>query len=327
MEHQIYHRILSGEASENEKEAFYETLSQDLDTKNEFIRLKGLWDLNNINQIHVSPERKKQSFWEFWSKTQLQKQKGTRKLYNRWVKYAAIVVVALVSGFYLNKLTGHSQATWKQFHAETGSISTILLEDGSKIWLNANSTISLDERRGQVTTKLTGEAYFQIVHNEKRTFIVDLGHIQIRDLGTSFNISAYPDEQYFRTTLIEGGLAITNPEGAEIRQLEPDQTFRYDQTNGTYKLEELNTTMVTGWKENKFVFIDKPLAEVCGEIEKWYGVSIVIEDEDLKQGTYTSVIRRPATVEQMMELFELTTGINYKVKNQNEKVTVIYLSK
>jgi ferric-dicitrate binding protein FerR (iron transport regulator) len=302
-------------------------LNQDIDTKNEFIRLKELWDLNNMNQIHVSPERKKQLFREFWSKTQLQKQKSTRKLYSQWAKYAAILVVALVSGFYLNKLTDHPSGSWQQFHAENGSISSILLEDGSKIWLNANSTLSIDEREGRVTTKLRGEAYFEIIHNEKRTFIVDLGHIKVRDLGTSFNISAYPDGQYFRTTLIEGGLAITNPEGDEIRELDPNQTFRYDQTNGTYKLEELNTTVVTGWKENKFVFIDKPLAEICEEIEKWYGVSIMIECENLKEGTYTSVIRRPSTVEQMLEMFKLTTGINYKVENQNEKGTVIYLSK
>lgn len=327
MGHQIYHRILSGEASEKEKEAFYETLNQDIDTKNEFIRLKELWDLNNINQIHVSPERKKQLFREFWSKTQLQKQKATRKLYSQWAKYAAILLVALVSGFYLSKLVDHSPASWKQFHAENGSISSILLEDGSKIWLNANSTLSMDEQKGQVTTKLTGEAYFEIKHNEKRTFIVDLGNIKIRDLGTSFNISAYPDEQYFRTTLIEGGLAITNPEGAGIRELYPNQTFRYDQTKGTYKLEELSTTVVTGWKENKFVFIDKPLAEICQEIEKWYGVSIMIEGEGLKQGIYTSVLRRPSTVEQMMEMFKLTTGINYKVENQKNKETIIYLRK
>jgi len=327
MRHQIYHRILTGEASESEKEAFYETLNQDIDAKSEFIRLKELWDINNINQIHVTPEKKKHLFREFWSKAQLQKQTATRKLYGEWAKYAAIIVVAIISGFYLNKLTDRSPDSWKQFHAETGSISRILLEDGSKIWLNANSTISLDERKGKVTTKLTGEAYFEITHNEKRTFIVDLGHIKIRDLGTSFNISAYPDEQYFRTTLIEGDLAITNPEGAEIRQLDPNQTFRYDQTNNTYKLEELSTAAVTGWKDNKFVFIDQTLAEICKEIEKWYGVSIIIEDESLKQGTYTSVISRPSTVEQMLEMFKLTTGINYKVENQNEKGTVIYLSK
>jgi ferric-dicitrate binding protein FerR (iron transport regulator) len=327
MGHEDYHRILSGEASEKEKESFYETLNQDIDMKDEFIRLKELWDLNKMNRTLVSPEKKKQMFREFWSKTQLQKQKATRKLYSQWTKYAAIITVALISGFYLNKLIDHSSGSWKQFHAENGSISSIQLEDGSKIWLNANSTLSLHERKGRVTTKLTGEAYFEIKHNEKRTFIVDLGHIKVRDLGTSFNISAYPDEQYFRTTLIEGGLSITNPKGDEIRELDPNQTFRYDQTNGTSKLEELNTAMVTGWKDNKFVFIDKPLAEICKEIEKWYGVSIMIEGEGLKQGTYTSVIRRPFTVEQMMEMFKLTTGTNYKVENQTNKQIVIYLSK
>lgn len=327
MGHQIYHRILSGEASEKEKEAFYETLNQNFDTKNEFIRIKELWELNKLNQIHLSPERKRQLFGEFWSKTQLQKQNAPRKLYSQWAKYAAILVVALISGFYLSKLTDDPSSSWQQFHAENGSISSILLEDGSKIWLNANSTLSLDEQKGQVTTKLTGEAYFEIIHNEKRTFIVDLGHIKVRDLGTSFNISAYPNGQYFRTTLIEGGLAITTPKGAEIMELEPNQTLRYDQKNGTYKLEELNTTWVTGWKENKFVFIDQPLADICEEIEKWYGVSVIIEAEGLKQETYTSVIRRPPTVEQMLEMFKLTTGINYKIENQKEKETIIYLRK
>lgn len=327
MEDQLFHKIQQGRASKEEKEVFYEELNKDEDKRSEFIRYKELWDVNRLSKITTSSEYKREQFQKFWETANHGKSasRGIRNL--QWIKYAAIVIFALAAGFYLSFLTGHSSDALKQFHAENGSISSVLLEDGSKIWLNANSTISLDEHRNKVVAKLSGEAYFEIKHNKYRTFIIDLGKIKVRDLGTNFNISAYPDDEYFRTTLMEGKISILNNQNRAIKSLDINQTFSYNKRNHTYKIEELNPTVVTGWKENKFVFIDKPLDKICQEIEKWYGVSITINDESLKNDKYTSVIKRPSTVRQMLEMFRLTTGINYKIIEQHNDETKIYLSK
>ena len=329
MDHQTYHKILSGNASEKEKEAFYDELNRDAETKKEFIELKQLWDLNVINQTKVSSQRKNQLFHEFWSVVHLNKQKTVQQIFFGWGKYAAIVILALLAGFYLNSfLNQASSESWKQFHSENGNISSILLEDGSKIWLNSNTTLSLNEQKGEVTVKLEGEAYFEIKHNEKRNFIVDLGKMKVRDLGTSFNISAYPEDEFFRTTLLEGEITVLDAKNQEIKALDVNQTFRFCPSDYSVEIEELDPLLVKGWTENKFVFIDKPLGGICDEIEKWYGVSIQIEQETLKDEKYTSVIRRTTTVKQLLEMFKLTTGIDYKIEEQkDDEKSMIYLSK
>lgn len=326
MNHQVIYNILSGNISDKEKGAFYEEIKQDVEKRNEFIYLKNIWDLNSLSQIKSSPNRKRYLFRKFWKSTQFREQRTVSQIITNWGKYAAIIILALLAGFYLNSLVNEPTGAWKQFHAQSGSISSVMLEDGSKIWLNANTTLSLNEQRGKVIVKLKGEAFFEIVHDKKRIFIVDLGKIKIQDVGTSFNISAYPKEEFYRATLVEGKIDVLDAEGHEIRKLDINETFRFNPVDNTYKIEELDPLLVTGWTENKFVFINKSLAEICLEIEKWYGVSIIIKGENLKQGIYTSVIRRPSTVKQLLEMFKLTTGIDYKIEEPKDKQTIIYLN-
>lgn len=89
-------------------------------------------------------------------------------------------------------------------------------------------------------------------------------------------------------------------------------------------MERLDPVLVTGWTKNKFVFIDKPLSEICQEIEKWYGVPIFIEDALLGQEKYTCMIKRTTTVSQFIEMLNLTTGIHAEIqKEENKEVTVL----
>jgi len=326
MKDQIYSNILTGYASEKEKKDFYEELGRDEKKQEEFIRLKRLWDLSQMAQNTLSSQRKKQLFREFLHAGPPPKKNRLQRLYGSW-KYAAAVVLVFLGGFWLNTLLHDTepQKGWKQFHSGTGSISSILLEDGSKIWLNSNTTLSLNEK--ETLARLVGEAYFEINHNEKRTFTVDLGALKVRDMGTSFNISAYPDEENIRATLIDGQIIILDRHDRELSQPAVDETFRFKKTDGSFFTERLEKKLVTGWMENKFVFIDMPLAAICQEIEKWYGVSVLIGDEQLKTEKYTSVVRRTTTVAQLMEMLKLTTGINYKITEQEGRKPAICISK
>ncbi|MEL7588245.1 MAG: FecR domain-containing protein [Prolixibacteraceae bacterium] len=326
MDDPTYYRILSGTASREEKEIFFLDLKQDPDREKEFVRVKRLWDLNQIGHIRTDDTRKKALFETFWSSVHHKKRKLPHWL--RVSSYAAAVLFAMAGGAALYAVfTGDPLESHKEFHAEYGSISSVRLEDGSKIWLNSNTTLSLTEKEHEVTAKLSGEAYFEIKHDARRTFLVDLGKIRIRDLGTTFNVSAYPDDNFFRATLLSGEIAVLGESGEMIRNLAVNQTFRFDRSRQSHVIEELDANLVTGWTENKFVFIDKPLAEICREIEKWYGVSVRIEDETLKPERYTSMIRRTTTVRQMMEMFRLTTGINYRIEEWDNKRTVVYLTR
>ena len=326
MDDRTYYKILSGKASEEEKKSFFETLDLYPEKKKEYIQLKRLWDLDQIHRIKVHFSIKNRLFHDFW-KSIHQKKRRQKKIYFA-LTYAAVLVLALVCGFYMNMwLFRLSYETRKQFSSENGSISRILLEDGSKIWLNSNTVLTLYERKGEVTAKLQGEAFFDITHDPERTFTVDLGKIRIRDLGTRFNISAYPDESYFRATLLDGKIAVLFGNGHQIKEMAESQTFRFDKATNSYTIEQIDPLLVTGWTKNKFVFIDLPLGEICREIEKWYGISIIVENKNILHEKYTSVIRRTTTVNQLMDMFKLTTGINYRIVEQEGEKPVIYLNK
>lgn len=328
MDHQTSQRILEGNASEKEKEAFYKELEENSEAKKEFTALKELWDLYHINHHRLSLERKKQLFHEFKLTVQRKNRKTVPQRFLNATKYAAVILLALCAGFYLHALKNPtSPGILRELHSENGSISSVVLEDGSKIWLNSNTTLVMLEEKSKVTAKLNGEAYFEIKHDPKREFIVDLGKIKVKDLGTKFNISAYSGDPFYRTTLIEGEVTILNPDGKEIEDLAVNQTFRFNHDDLSFRIEDLDPSIITGWTGNKFVFIDKPLAEICHEFEKWYGVSILIGSEQLKNEKYTSVIRRTTTIGQLLEMFKLTTGINYKFINEKNGIVTISISK
>ncbi|WP_423128356.1 FecR family protein [Gaoshiqia sp. Z1-71] len=329
MNHQTFLKMLLGQVSEQEKEVFFEELNHNQADRQEYIRLKKLWDVQQISEgKKLSEQRKAELFQEFWHSVQPESKTKSKKLHPGWYKYAAILIVALVSGFFLNELYKPAPAgTCKQFYSEQGSISRVTLDDGSVIWLNSGTTLSLTEKKGEVLASLEGEAFFDIKHDERRVFIVNINNIKIRDLGTRFNVSAYPDDEVSRTTLLEGAIAVLDEHDREIRSLEVNQTFSYRKPDSSYQLEKIDPGLVTAWTENKFVFIDKPLAEICKEIEKWYGVSVVINDEALREVKYTSVIRRTTTVKQLLDMLKLTTELNYTIDDQEEKGTTIYLNK
>ncbi len=329
MDDQISQKILTGNASDQEKEAFYKELEENEEAKKEFIRLKELWDLHHLSQHKLSVERKRRLFGEFLLTIQGKNKKATISLrLLNVIKYAAVVLLALLFGFYLHAIKSQAPAgTIRELHSENGSISSVMLADGSTIWLNSNTTLKITEEKRKVTAKLSGEAYFDIRHEPDREFVVDLGKIKVKDLGTKFNVSAYPEDPFYRATLVEGEITILNMEGKEIKELGVNQTFRFNQEDHSFRIEDLDPSIVTGWTSNKFVFIDKPLPEICREFEKWYGVSFHIEGEQLKQEKYTSVIRRTTTIAQLLEMFKLTTGINYTLKNEKNGMVTVLISK
>jgi len=327
MDSQQILRILSGKATKEEKTNFYSHLEHDPEAEREYLSLKELWIVSGLNSNPTSEQYKAESFKKFWEKTQSRPVAKIRRFPREIFRYAAMLVVALATGFFLNYLIPRSGTVpfIKEFRSGKGSMSTVVLEDGSRIWLNANTTISLKEEKGKTEALLSGEAYFEIVHNEAREFIVDLGKIKVRDRGTAFNISAYPDDPICRTTLIEGKVELLDQQDHLLEKLDIAQTFRFENETNRYRIENIDPELVIGWKENKFVFIDKSLKDICQELEKWYGVKFVIEQRSLEQEVFSSVIRRSTTISQVLEMLRVTTGITYQIEEKKDETAIIYV--
>lgn len=323
MDYQQVVKILQGQATDQEKTDFFARCEEFPEEKAEYIRIKNFWTLS-VNEKIPSWQK---SFDSFWSKTQTKKRIIRRNLIFELGKYAAVILITLGLAFFLKGEFNSSEKDLVQtFSSEQGSVSSILLSDGSRIWLNSGSTLHFVKRsKNYIEAKLSGEGYFEIEHNPDREFVVQTGNLRIHDLGTKFNIKAYEEDEGISATLAEGIIEIRNEEGVRLLEMKPNDHFEFNKLTSHSLLKTVDPALTAGWKDGKFVFMDMDLAEICRELEKWYGVEISIRNKEIGNEKYSSVLKRTTTIEQMMEMLKLTANIQYKIITDQDGIDEIVI--
>lgn len=185
---------------------------------------------------------------------------------------------------------------------QNGNQYQLVLPDGSKVWLNAASSITYPSAFIGSTRNvtITGEAYFEVMHNGKQPFIVKAGNEQIEDIGTAFNVNAYMDEAGIKTTLIMGAVKINNI------VLEPGQQY----VNG--KVESADVESATAWKNGKFQFDQADIPAVMRQVSRWYNVEVVYEGSPKPHG-FTGKIPRDMKASQVLTVLE-EAGVHFRIE-------------
>jgi ferric-dicitrate binding protein FerR (iron transport regulator) len=328
MTEDTFHKILSNTATEKEKAEFYRSLESDPEKKSDFHHYKNLYFASTLGHKEYAT-KSNQSFNNFWNMVQPSK---TKTIVAQWMRYAAIFVLALAMGFmasyFLNETMPKQQSKRIEYSSEKGSVSKIKLDDGSDIWLSSGTNLVIDQNEnGEMVAKLDGEAYFKLIPNPSRNFRVDLGNFQVKDIGTSFNIRAYQSEQNIVTTLEEGQIDLLKNSGELILSVKPGELVRYAKQSNQMQVNQQDPSIVTAWKDGKFVFIDQPLAEICRELENWYNIEIQIEDRKLAETRYTSVVKRTTTVQMVLKILAVTDQIKYEITDKKEGKDIIKIRK
>ena len=194
----------------------------------------------------------------------------------------------------------------------------VILPDGSKVWLNAFSSLkfpvnfnSAKERR----VELKGEAYFEVVHNQALPFRVITNKQVIEDLGTRFNVNAYDDEVSSKTSLLQGKVRITA--GGKTTLLIPGQQAAV--ANGI-KVSEINTEEVIAWKNGYFNFDDEKLENIMKSVARWYNVAVVFEDESLKNETFGAITTRFSNISTLLKIMEQTGDARFSIEGSTIKI-------
>lgn len=195
-----------------------------------------------------------------------------------------------------------------------GGKFSVVLSDGSKVWLNATSSIKFpaafakDARRVEVK----GEAYFEIEKDSSRPFYVKNGSSEIKVLGTHFNVMAYPDEYRSELTLLEGAVQFTKSGNSEL--LKPGKQILYTESSTETKQRDANIEEVMAWKNDLFVFNNTNIDEIMKELMRWYDVKIKYEGEK-PDISFTGVIPRNANVSKVLKALELTGDVVFGIEN------------
>jgi len=196
----------------------------------------------------------------------------------------------------------------------------LTLPDGSKVWLNAASSIQYPTKftGNQREVTLNGEAYFEVAKNARMPFIVKLNTMKVEVLGTHFNIMAYNDEPFIKTTLLEGSVRLSNAEGHQM--LKPGQVGTLADNTTRFVVNEANTEQALAWKNGQFIFANENIASISRKLTRWYDVSVT-DNRKIKTLTYTGSISKYKNVSEVLKMLELTGTLHYKIEDR--RVTIM----
>lgn len=193
----------------------------------------------------------------------------------------------------------------------------LTLADGSKVWLNAASSLRFPTAfsGNERVVELIGEAYLEVSKDAKHPFRVIARGMTVDVLGTHFNINAYDNEPSIRTTLVEGAVRVGK--GGQSRVLRPGQQARLsgDQLSVA---ENIDLGAVTAWKEGRFNFSEAPITEVMRQVERWYGAEVIYEGD--VQHHFVGSLPRKLPVSRLLKMLELTGRVKFTI--EGNRITV-----
>jgi ferric-dicitrate binding protein FerR (iron transport regulator) len=244
---------------------------------------------------------------------------------------AVIDLTTAKNGSILNKQGSHvnKPADGELVYEEKGSLEApmihtlstpvggqyqLTLSDGTKVWLNAATTLKYPSHftSSERKVELSGEAYFEVSKNEKQPFYVFLSDSSgVKVLGTHFNVSSYTNENEKQITLLEGSVLVTTK--SHTTKLEPgSQAHIVD--NLITKSDNVDTEEIVGWKNGLFVFHDVSIETIMRQVERWYNAKVIFKGEIKQQ--FNATILRNEPLSKLLHLLELNGYVHFKIENK-----------
>lgn len=192
-----------------------------------------------------------------------------------------------------------------------GAEFSIMLSDGTQVWLNADSRLKYPVAFGKDGVRrvyLQGEAYFDVSADGSHPFIVTAAGTDVTVYGTEFNIHAR-SEDYVRTTLVRGAVSVSVAGDTSQTCLAPGQTAQVNPQDGSVTLNEEPIELYVGWKQGKYYFEEIPLKDLFAELSLWYDVAVVFTDESLEHECFSGCLSRHSSLDKILRILQETTYI------------------
>lgn len=346
-------RFLEGNTTPEENNQLEEWKNASKENEELFNELRNAWLISltastnraDINEIEREYKKLHDRIWP-----------RSFKSYLKPIAVAASILLALFIGTKINTPTSSdngdlfAQNDSISFESVKGSVSLTTLPDGSKIWLNANTKIAYNMAYNTTdrVVELDGEAYFNVVTNSEKPFIVKAKGIEVVATGTSFNVRSYAEDPDVTTTLIEGILHIggvdknNQPFNMEVK---PNQTITYfpekdltkeknltkedldilpsnispskltfiEQNIPAVKMENTNPQIYTSWKDERWIIENEKFSILKNKLERRFNVVFVLEDAAMKDYRFTGSFEAE-TIDEVMQILKHTIPIDYKIE-------------
>ncbi len=350
--HELVARKLSGEATHAEMQELQEHLQQHPGDQYLYEMLTTWWSQHSgpVQDENLHEEESFQRILLAADATAPAPPATIRKIYfRRWFAYAAIIIALAGSAITIGPLLFRKQAnkpaaiasdTMNEVMARPGSKSKLVLPDGTQVWLNAESRLTYLSNFNQAMREvnLEGEAFFDVTHNKQSPFIVHTAGIDIRVLGTAFNVKSYAEDPTIETTLLRGSIEVVrqNDKNAPRIILRPHEKLVFNKMDSSLKgpktqsiqhgpisqtgisvttvpADRPDSTMKeTSWVYNKLIFDGDSFQELAEKMERWYNVQITIKNEKLSQMRLKGSFEKE-TIREALDALKLTAPFEYSI--------------
>jgi len=341
-------RYLDGDVRTEDSLALQKWMQDNSANVQYFNGIKKIWD--GCQTLGNSPEELEMALNRFRKNFKL----ATKFRYPRkhvvppWVyRVAAIFIIGIaVYGInqYMNKndqpQERYIQTATTKFIIPKGQKGQLILPDGTKVWLNSESTLEYSGMFGpEREVILNGEAYFEVKSDETHPFLVKTPKLKIKVTGTTFNVKAYETDDKIETTLVEGCLSILNND-RELVVLQPKESAVYSRKENSINISKLETKTPTPtkivakqdpkarmdeltpieligvWKEDKLIFRDEPLRSMIPKLERWFNRKIYVSDPNLLTNEYNGKFVYNETIYQVLDVIcRSSADLKYKEVN------------
>ena len=216
------------------------------------------------------------------------------------------------------------QPAINQVVTSRGGEYKLVLSDGTKVWLNADSRFEFpskfvgQERRVYVE----GEVYFEVAKDVSHPFVVTTKQAKVRVLGTSFNVCAYPDEPDIYTTLVHGSVAVSVGKQENGRILVPGEQAICHVNKGDFVIKKVDVQQVVAWKKGLFVFENQNLEQIMLKLARWYNVTIFFQNEAAKTIEFKGNLPKYSNFRSVLQVIEKSSNVKFEVKGETVIVSI-----
>jgi len=306
-------KYMAGDSSQEEKEEVQRWLEADEKNRKKFTALRTLYD---ITLAHL-PEEESDSL-------SVPEKKTSRNLFIEWLKIAAVILITFSCTYYFLKPAQEKEEVVMQtLHIPTGQRAELTLADGTKVWLNSQTTFTFPNHFTTTSREvyLNGEAYFEVAHDQAKPFAVHTKPHDIHVLGTEFNVSAYGNKLgSFELSLIKGSVELVSPESAQTIQLSPGNRV-FETENGliTAAISDYNHFL---WKKGIISFENERIEDILTKLQLYYDVEIRNGNSSVKDMRYTGKFRTRDGIEHVLNVLRIPTALRYEKDDETNIIRI-----
>ncbi len=308
----LLRRYLLGLSAKEDEKRLYETKESEQ-------MLQGRWNAAIDKQLSVDEKAAMLS--------EIRRRTNQRKLYIRmrpFLRIAAVFLIGILFAAVLfsDRIFKDDEVKMLSIQSPAGIRSNLNLPDGTKVILAGGSQIKYPENfDGDLREVcISGRAFFDVVRNEQKPFVVSTPKMNVQVLGTRFSVTAYPSDPIVKTVLVSGSVKVLlNGQDQEVL-LKPDEQFVFNKKDKSARLEQVDAGNLTAWIYGKQFFDQADIYTICKELEYWYGVDIELVNVGNQKDLYTLTIE-DNSLEEVLLLLKKVSPMDYEISGNKVRIT------